>query len=336
MDKKTFVHSVLGQATQTPTTEMVSAFAPTNIALCKYWGKRDVELNLPVTSSLSIALPEKGTTTVLTVIDKASDEVVLNGQAMDLQQPFAKRITDFLNLFRQPGLHFHVETRNNIPSAAGLASSASGFAALVEALNLLFNWQLDDKQRSLLARIGSGSACRSFWQGFVEWHRGESDDGLDSYAEPIKTLFPSLRLGLLITSDAVKSISSREAMLHCQSTSFAYSQWPAQVAGDLQTIKQAIQDQNFTQLAQTSESNALAMHAIMLSARPSVLYWNTKTHEAIQKIWQLRKEGLPVYFTQDAGANLKLLFEVDHAADVKTHFPELDVITPFLQCEVEQ
>jgi diphosphomevalonate decarboxylase len=336
MNKQAFVSSVLGEFSQTPATEIASAFAPTNIALCKYWGKRDVELNLPVTPSLSLTLPEKGTTTALTVIDKAQDEIVLNGETLANDTPFSRRIVDFLDLFRKASLHFHIDTRNNMPSSAGLASSASGFAALVDALNSLFGWHLEDRQLSLLARLGSGSACRSFWQGFVEWHRGEQADGLDSYAEPISTIWPELRLGVLILDDRVKPIGSRKAMLRCQKTSCYYPAWPDKVDRDLKTLKQAIQSKDFESLAETSENNALAMHALMFTAMPPISYWTPATQEVMQKVWWLRQEGLPVYFTQDAGPNIKLLFEEKHTAALKEHFPQLDVVVPFLQREVDR
>ena len=328
-----FVKKILGSNIHLPTIEMVSAFAPTNIALCKYWGKRDVELNLPVTPSLSLTLPGKGTTTVLTVIDKPSDEIILNGSVIDPDSGFSKRIVEFLDLFRQKGLHFHIDTRNNIPSSAGLASSASGFAALVEALNLLFDWDLGDKQLSLLARIGSGSACRSLWQGFVEWHRGEDPEGLDSFAEPIESEWSDLRLGIIIVDDQTKSIGSREAMLRCQKTSCYYDAWPKKVEEGLTALKAAIKEKDFQALGEISENNALAMHAIMLTAKPPVFYWNQGTHEVVKKVWELREAGLPVYFTQDAGANVKLLFEKKNTAVLKDHFPSLDVVTPFAQME---
>ena len=179
--------------------QTASAFAPANIALCKYWGKRDSELNLPMTSSLSVSLGDKGTCTKISVNDQ--DKIILNGDMLSLDLPFAKRLIAYLDLFRtQDHLHFSIETTNNIPTGAGVASSASGFAALVLALDKLFQWQLDKKHLSILARLGSGSACRSLWQGFVKWHVGVRGDGMDSVAEPLSIEWPNFRMGLLIFS----------------------------------------------------------------------------------------------------------------------------------------
>jgi diphosphomevalonate decarboxylase len=148
------------------------AFAPSNIALCKYWGKRDEELNLPVTASLSISLGRLGSTTKLS-LRPDSDVVRLDKKELAPDSPFARRIGAFLDLFRRDaGMYFEVEAVNTIPTAAGFASSASGFAALVTALDELFGWELDKRELSILARLGSGSACRSLHHGFVEWRAG--------------------------------------------------------------------------------------------------------------------------------------------------------------------
>ncbi|MBV9576805.1 MAG: hypothetical protein JO149_09300, partial [Gammaproteobacteria bacterium] len=169
-----------------PQREKGLAFAPTNIALCKYWGKRDIELNLPVTPSLSVALPDKGAMTTLTVHDKPTDTLILNGKELAPQSEFVERVNNYLDLFRpEKDWHLQIDINMNIPVAAGLASSACGFASLISAMNDLFDWKLSARYLSILARLGSGSACRSLWNGFVEWHVGTQPDGMDSYGEPL-------------------------------------------------------------------------------------------------------------------------------------------------------
>ncbi len=164
----------------------VTAFAPSNIALCKYWGKRNDELNLPNNGSLSISLANLGTTTVLALSTDGKDRVWLNGQLLDNQQQFVQKVIAFINLFRgNNNIPVHVHTTNSIATSAGLASSASGFGALMMAVNDFFNLELSLKLQSVFARMGSGSACRSFYHGFVEWHKGEKTNGMDSYATPI-------------------------------------------------------------------------------------------------------------------------------------------------------
>ncbi|MDR3476929.1 MAG: diphosphomevalonate decarboxylase [Gammaproteobacteria bacterium] len=332
MKKADVVHLILGDRRRVPARHLSGkAFAPSNIALCKYWGKREQELNLPVTSSLSISLGDQGASAVLTIHDRAHDEIVLNGKSVDVSAPFSQRLSHFLNLFRlNPTQRFSIFIETNVPIAAGLASSACGFASIVKALDALFGWELSNKELSILARLGSGSASRSIWQGFVEWHRGLRDDGMDCFAEAIPDVWADLRIGLLILSAKEKGLASREAMQRTVTNGSLYSAWPAKVSSDLFLLKQAIADRDFQTLGKTAESNALAMHATMLSAWPPIQYAIPETLLTMQKVWALREQGLPLYFTQDAGPNLKLLFCKQDVEQVVSHFPEVKVVDPFV------
>lgn len=315
-----------------PAKDQGYAFAPTNIALCKYWGKRDTELNLPVTSSLSIALPGKGAATTLRCHDGANDVVVLNGDTIANDSPFVLRLQKFLHLFRpKHEWSLHVDIKMNIPVAAGLASSACGFAALTEALNDLFGWGLAKQELSILARLGSGSASRSLWNGFVEWHAGERTDGMDSFAEPLPYIWEALCVGIVPISHQQKSLSSRDAMLRTVNTSMLYKQWPQQVARDMATIKQGLENKDFSMLAAAAETNALAMHATMLSSWPPVSYFLPETVAAMHKVWALRASGVEVYFTQDAGPNLKLLYLKSDEQKIHEAFPEMGTVHVFTQ-----
>lgn len=311
-----------------PQREKGLAFAPTNIALCKYWGKRDSELNLPLTSSLSVALPDKGAMTSL--IPHSKDVVILNGKELAEDSQFVKRISQFFDLFRpETSWHLKVDINMNIPVAAGLASSASGFASLVAAMNDLFDWKLSKRELSILARLGSGSAARSFWNGFVEWYAGVQTDGMDSFAEPLPYEWSELRVGILEIDNNEKSISSREAMQRTVNSSALYPNWPKKVATDLTIIRQALQTKNFSLLGGTVESNALTMHATMLSSWPPICYFQPETIAAMHKVWELRRQGLDCYFTEDAGPNLKLLFLDKHTETIKQHFPKVDIVKLF-------
>lgn len=305
-----------------PQTETASCFAPSNIALIKYWGKRDTKLNLPNTSSLSISLGNKGTKTTLRLSAKSIDTIRLNGKEVQANEPFHRRLVGFFDLFQTPRhIFFEVDTENNIPTAAGLASSASGFAALVMAMNSLFGWQLSLEQQSQLARRGSGSACRSFWQGFVEWHRGVKEDGSDSFATPIAEPWENLRIGLLIVSDKQKALSSTEAMIRTTQTSVRYQSWPKKVDQALVDIKKAIIMKDFHRLGEISEANALAMHDTMLDSSPPIQYCTQETLKQRERVWSLRRQGIAVYFTQDAGPNLKLLFQAEDEKIIQEAFP---------------
>lgn len=313
-----------------PKNKQGLAFAPTNIALCKYWGKRDLELNLPTTSSLSVAVADRGAMTTIAVNEQSLDSVVLNEVELARDSDFVRRVTEFLDLFRLgKKWHVDIDIKMNVPVAAGLASSACGFASLTSAMNDLFDWQLPLRDLSILARLGSGSAARSLWSGFVEWHAGVQSDGMDSYAEPIDVEWPSLCLGFLVINDQPKKISSRSAMQQTVDSSVLYGNWPKKVAQDLAMLKQAIKIKNFAFLGGTAESNALSMHATMLSSWPPICYFQPETIAAMQKVWELRKQGLEVFFTEDAGPNLKLLFLERDTPKVKEHFPQLEVVTLF-------
>lgn len=330
MKKSDVIQRILADKATTAVLQTATAFAPTNIALCKYWGKRDTELNLPMTSSLSISLGNKGASTQLAEIFAAQDEIFLNQQSIHLDTSFGRRLTKFLDLFRPTAKsHYRIDTALNIPVAAGLASSACGFAAVTLALNQLYGWHLDPQSLSILARLGSGSATRSLWHGFVEWQAGSAADGMDSFGTVLPTKWPEFRVGLHLLSTQQKPLSSTEAMQRTVQTSKLYSAWPAQVEADMHALQQALSSKNFGHLGQVAEANALAMHATMMSAWPPIIYSLPDTITAMQKVWQLRSDGVAVYFTQDAGPNLKLLFLDSSTEAVRAAFPNLEICAPF-------
>ena len=222
-----------------------------------------------------------------------------------------------------------METHTNVPVAAGLASSASGFAALVLALDELMGWGLGRKDLSILARMGSGSASRSLYEGFVEWHAGEREDGMDSYAEPLDTAWPDLRIGLVLLSEGEKPVGSREAMNRTVETSALYASWPDLVARDIGRIKPALMRQDLHAMGSIAESNALSMHATMIGAWPPVVYWTPESLRTMHEVWQLRADGLPLYFTMDAGPNVKLIYEAGSQDRVQEAFPGLISVQPF-------
>ncbi len=304
------------------------AFAPANIALCKYWGKRDEELRLPMNSSVSISLGALGTRTRVRLGD--GDRYVLNGSPLAPESAEGRRLREYLDLFRGPAAPgFEVDTENTIPTAAGLASSASAFAALAKALDVLFGWGLDLGALSILARLGSGSAARSVAAGFVEWRAGERSDGSDSVAIPWPERWPQLRIGLLVLASGPKSVGSRDAMRHTVETSPLYAAWPETARQDLETLRGAVRTRDFEALGRTAEANAMAMHATMLAARPAVRYWRAETVAALDRVAAARAEGLPVYATLDAGPNVKLLFEAASEMAVAAAFPEARAVAPF-------
>jgi len=315
----------------------VTAIAHPNIALVKYWGKRDTGLNLPATHSLSITLNQLETRTSVIFSDElTADRVSLNNKPAE--DHFSQRVSSCLDSFRQlSGVqHFaQINTLNNFPTAAGLASSASGFAALLTAVNSTLVKPLKKKQLAILARQASGSAGRSLFSGFVIQHRGEMDNGEDSFAEEL--FAPGhwpLEVVIAITSENEKKIGSTEGMLHTAATAPYWQSWIDQSGADIHTATNAIQQQDFATLAKVSEASCLAMHAVMQSARPGLLYWNGSTVELIHKVRELRTGGLDVFFTIDAGPQLKAICLPADAASVEAALGAVPGVIRTLRCQL--
>ncbi len=285
----------------------VRARAGANIALIKYWGKRvGGALNLPATSSLSLTLADLQTTTEVGVCaDLKAHEVRLNDRAVD--EP---RISMFLDHIRalvgRDAPYAKVVSNNNFPTAAGLASSASGFAALALAATRAYGLNVSADELSALARMGSGSAPRSLWGGFCVMHKGQRDDGMDAVAKPLldAASWP-LEVVIAITATDAKSVSSRVGMNHTMATSPYYEVWVSHNERRLEAAKQAVLTQDFEHLAELSEASALQMHASAMAAEPGVLYWQGATMACLHVIRDLRAKGGGVFFTVDAGPQVK-------------------------------
>ncbi|NBB92675.1 MAG: diphosphomevalonate decarboxylase [Gammaproteobacteria bacterium] len=285
--------------------QQATARAGANIALVKYWGKRDQRLNLPAAGSISITLAGLETRTTVTP-DPAltADRFVLDG----VEQPLA-RVGALLDLMRELAretVACRVESDNNFPTGAGLASSASGFAALVVAAAGALGLELSKRKLSELARLGSGSAARSIFGGFVEMAAGQRDDGADAVAHPLADPpdWP-LEVVVAVTDAGGKAVGSRDGMNHTMQTSPYYRAWVDSVGDDLAEARSAIAGRDFERLAAVSEHSALKMHASMLAARPGLVYWNPATLACLHAVRALRAEGTGVFFTVDAGPQVK-------------------------------
>jgi diphosphomevalonate decarboxylase len=287
----------------------VTAVAGTNIALVKYWGKRDVALNLPAAGSLSLTLDRLGTRTTVVFDDGDRDRLVLGGAPAD--SAATARVSAFLDRVRaraEIARRALVTTDNSVPTAAGLASSASGFAALALAATRAAGLELPAPELSALARIGSGSAARSIFGGFVEMARGERADGSDAIARPLPEGDGwDVRLVVAITASGPKAIGSTAAMTHTARTSPFYGAWIAAVPGDLAAARAAIAARHLPSLGAVAERSALRMHAAAMAADPAVIYWNAATLAAIDCVHTLRAQGMSVFFTIDAGPHVKAL-----------------------------
>ena len=302
-----------------------AATARSNIALVKYWGKRQTRLNLPAVGSLSITLDALATETTVS-FDSAfeSDDLVLDGERRPEQLERVSQCLDIMREMAGVSLRAHVRSANNFPTAAGLASSASGFAALVAAANAALGLDLSDRELSILARRGSGSAARSIFGGFVEMYPGRDDDGLDSYAEPLLAAqdWP-LEVIVAITAQGRKAVSSGSGMARSAASSPYYEHWVATHAHDMDVARSAIAARDFEALAAVSELSCLKMHAAAMATTPPLIYWNGITVECMHAVSAMRRRGVPVFFTIDAGPQLKAVCEPTAAAAVRSELAEV-------------
>lgn len=284
-----------------------SARARANIALVKYWGKSDTSLNIPAVGSISITLDALWSDTEIEFDPSlARDSLSLDGKEDQAQLERVSRCLDVLRDHAGIQSRARVVSHNNFPTAAGLASSASGFAALVFAGAKALGLECSSRELSALARRGSGSAARSIFGGFVEMHAGGAADGSDSFAEPLRVAgdWP-LRVVIAITTTRAKSTGSSDGMVASASSSPYYPAWVDTSRADLAMAKEAILQRDFERLAAVSERSCLKMHAVAMTARPPTIYWNAATLACMDTVAELQRAGLAVFFTIDAGPQLK-------------------------------
>ncbi len=294
-----------------------TALAHPNIALVKYWGKRDEALILPHQSSLSVTLAPLAVRTTVEFGQSSHDEVELNGKVA--QGTERARVVAALELVRSanPSLKAaRVVSRGDFPASAGLASSAAGFAALAVAARAAAGLPRDWKAESILARQGSGSACRSIQGGVCVWHKGDRADGTDSFAEQKfgQTHWPELRLLVGMVSREEKDVKSRDGMRSTVETSPYYPAWAKDADREIQPALAAIAARDLQRIGELAERNAWRMHASALAADPPLCYLKPQTLALIESLRVERKQGTPIYFTLDAGPNPVLLTDAQHEA----------------------
>ena len=299
-----------------PMSTTRTAQAHPNIAVVKYWGKRDVPLNLPAVPSLSVTLDRFRTrTTVTWGIDAAEDAIWLNGQAADGKT--RQRVSAFLDLVAPSRPRCKVVSDNNFPTAAGLASSSSAFAALALAADAAAGTGRDLDALSALARQGSGSACRSLWGGWVEWRLGQRTDGTDSHGIPLAPADHwDLAVVVAVVNAGPKKTGSRTGMNRTQETCPFYGAWVATAPADVEEGRAALLDRDLPRLGAVMEQSTLKMHATMLTTTPSIRYWQPASLAAIAVVEDLRQQGVGAWYTMDAGPNVKVLCSRTDAPEV--------------------
>ena len=311
--------------------DLVTCTAPVNIAVVKYWGKRDEKLILPINDSLSVTLSQgqmQAKTTVAASEAFAADRIWLNGREETVEGN--PRLVNCLNQVRKAaakgrGLKVHICSENNFPTAAGLASSAAGYACLVYALCELFEVTSD---RSVLARMGSGSACRSVFGGFVEWRMGRNPDGSDSAAKQLfpASHWPQLHVLILVANDARKKVPSSKGMkLSVETSQLLKHRAEVLVPETMKEMKEAIEAKNLAKFAELTMKDSNQLHAVCLDTFPPCVYMNGTSHSVAELVHEVNEAaGRTVAgYTFDAGPNACLyLLEADVAllASVLRHF----------------
>ncbi|MAG18185.1 MAG: diphosphomevalonate decarboxylase [Candidatus Diapherotrites archaeon] len=314
-----------------------TAIANSNIALVKYWGKRNEEIILPQNSSISMTLDSLHTTTTVEFSKKLKeDSLIIDGKKVPENE--TEKVSKHLGLVRKLSgkeLFAKVESENNFPKAAGLASSASGFAALSLAATKAFDLHLDKKELSVLARQGSGSASRSIFEGFAEWLKGSQIDGSDSYAKQIapKDHWPELTMVIPVLTTKEKKIKSRAGMTQTVANSPLYQSWLDTIESDLDKVREGILEKRFSQLGKTAELNALKMHSTMLTTDPHIIYWEPQSITMMKEVMLMREEGIEAYFTIDGGPQIKILCLDKNAKKIENRVKEMKEVKKTYLCK---
>ncbi len=313
-----------------PDTFQATWQSPSNIALVKYWGKYPDQI--PANPSMSMTLQHAHTITSMTATRKDSEgvscQLFMNGQKME---GFESRLVKYLQALEQnlplvAAYHFKFDTKNTFPHAAGIASSASAYSAIALCLNSLYDELLDEpmsdfvfrRQASFMARIGSGSACRSIYGGYVEWGASDyvEEDGSNLYAidvsEGLMEYFGKMKNAIAIVSEAEKPISSSKGHQLMEDHAFREARIE-QANENLGKLLQAMHSNDRAAFCGIVEEEALSLHAMMLASRPGYFLLQAQSMEIIKRIRQFRQvSGVDICFTLDAGPNVHILyFEAD-------------------------
>lgn len=310
--------------------QQATAIAHSNIAFVKYWGNRDQQLRLPYNDSLSMNLSAATTTTTVSFAeDLNTDRLTIDGEKHI--GPALDRVSRHLDLIRlRAGIRLRasVQSRNSFPMGTGIASSASGFAALTMAAAQAAGLRLTEAELSALARRGSGSAARSIPGGYVLWHAGSGDR--DSYAESV---FPpehwDLRDIVAIVSRRHKGLGSSDGHGAAEGSPLFAGRLAA-MAETMSSLRGALASRDLPRFGAILEAEALSLHAVAMTGRPAALYWSPATVALMQQAHAWRAEGLPVWFTLDAGPNVHLICEGKDATALESALRNLDYVEAIL------
>ncbi len=296
-----------------------TAFAHPNIAFIKYWGNRDDALRLPVNGSVSMNLAALRTKTSVTFRDDLKDGDVLTVNGQEVTGASLNRAAKFMDEVRRLSgeeRFAEIVSENNFPMGAGIASSASAFAALALAGSAAAGLDLSERDCSRLARMGSGSACRSVPGGFCEWLYGSGDADSVSVSIAPAEHWDLTDLIAVISGEHKKVGSS--AGHGMAATSPYQSARVADAPARIEKCRTAILNKDFAALAEVSERDCLLMHAVMMTSTPPLLYWEPASIALVKGVKAWREEGIPCFCTLDAGPNVHILCPSEAAGEIRS------------------
>ncbi|MCR4263783.1 MAG: diphosphomevalonate decarboxylase [Candidatus Roizmanbacteria bacterium] len=302
-----------------------TALAPSNIAFIKYWGRKDEELRLPENGSISMCLSDLTTTTTVEFDKKyKEDEIIINNVTEPTEGSKAVKHLDRVRKHAGITTKAKVVTKNNFPTGTGLSSSASGFAALTVAASKAAGLNLSEKELSIFARQGSGSACRSIPHGFVEWLDGDTSETSYAYS-----LYPSDYWNIVdvvaVVSTGRKDISTSEGQKLVGTSPF-FPIRKARINEKIKTCKELLAKKDFTRFGELIEAEALELHAIMLTSSPSLIYWTPGTLEIMKLVKKWRTKGLECYFTINTGQDIHLIVQEKDMNRLQKLLQELEYV----------
>lgn len=306
-----------------------TAIAPSNLALIKYWGLNDDAIRLPTNSSISFNLDNLLTKTTVEFSDEyKTDQIEINSEKTGSK---IERVIKHLTLIRNiAGINLaaKVVSKNNFPTATGLSSSASGFAALTVAAVAASGLSLSEKKLSIIARQGSGSACRSIPDAFVEWEKG--NDSKSSYAKQIfATSWWDIVDVVCILSSGEKYLSTSKGHTLAKTSPFFKTRINL-IEQKINDLKKSISEKNFTDFGTLVESEAIELHAMMLTANPSLLYLYPETLLLINHVKKWREAGFVNYFSLNTGHNVHIICEGKNIAELKSRLDRLKFIKQYI------
>ena len=307
--------------------------ASSDVALVKYWGKKNEILRLPENGSISIKLDGLDTiTTVEWDENLKQDQITIQGESEDGEVSRVIKHLDKIRTVAGKNMFAKMVSKNTFPKGTGLSSSGSGFAALTIAATKSLDLDLSEKELSILARQGSGTACRCVCGGFVEWKDGDASE--TSFSQTLYARdYWDVRDIVVVVDEGKKKVSSTEGHTTAQ-TSIAFAERQKRIGDKIVKIKQHIAEKNFKELGELVEAEAWECHSILLTSTPPMIAWYPGTVQVMLEVQAMREEDIPAYFTINTGFNVHVLTLPEYENEVKKRLEKLALVKKTIVAKV--